>query len=999
MINFSNQNIIDILPNAVSIIGGEKAEKYLYVNKAWEVLTGYSKEDSLLIDPLDLVHSDMKTLVKNRALERFAEGKPENRYDLKLVAKDGRTIWVDFFVSLIDYCGQKAILNVSIDITEKKLYQKKLNESEKRFRKTFHTNSDSININRLSDGVYIDINQGFTSLTGYTREDVINKSSLEINIWNKPEDRDRLVKMLNDKGKAENLEAEFRKKDGTISTGLMSAGVINIDGENHIVSVTRDVTEERRAGLELKKSEIRFRSTLDNMLEGCQIISFDWQYIYVNNSVLKQGHKTKEALLGHTMMEVYPGIEKTDMFKKLSRCMTDRVPVRFNNDFEYPDGSTGYFELNVQPVPEGIFILSIDKTLDRLAEEALRKQNEKMLALTDSNIVGIILANYKGEVLHANDYYLNLLGLSRTDFNRGKVNWRKLTPDEWLPADENALKQLKKTGRCEPYEKEYFRSDGVRVPVLLTDTVVSESENMIAAFVLDMSKQKESEKRFRTVFEQTAVGVISASVTGRILEANEKICQILGYKIDELKTLTIFDITHPDDVYLDKAYIDKVVDGDIDSYEIEKRFIHKNGHPVYVRIFSNIVRNNDGSAKYTVAVISDISQKLENEKKRRNLENQLIQAQKMEAVGSLAGGVAHDFNNMLTVIKGYCGIILDSKVPDNIKIPIEQIKLAGEKAAGLTSQLLAFSRKQIIKPVILDLNKVIKEQMKMLGRLLGEDIEISIILDSKPVKIKADQGQIDQIIMNIAINARDAMPLGGKLTVETCINEFDDDYLKTHNDIINGRFAMLAITDTGTGMNEATRLRIFEPFFTTKDRGSGTGLGLATVFGIVKQNKGFIYVYSEEKQGTTFKIYLPLIEKDDTEIHETYKDIRKTKGAETILLVEDDNDVRIVTENTLNKYGFNVISAANGEKGLKVFMDNQEKIDLLLTDVIMPVMSGRELANKLKIEKNDLKVVFFSGYTDNSIVHHGVLEKDVEFIQKPYSSRELVLKIREVLDK
>ena len=382
---------------------------------------------------------------------------------------------------------------------------------------------------------------------------------------------------------------------------------------------------------------------------------------------------------------------------------------------------------------------------------------------------------------------------------------------------------------------------------------------------------------------------------------------------------------------------------------------------------------------------------------RKQLQGQLHQAQKMEAIGQLAGGVAHDFNNLLTIINGYCELLMYRDLPENVQVLIKEIQAAGLRAGRLTSQLLAFSRKQIIQPKIVNLNKLISDQMKMLGRLLGEDIEISILLDPDLGNTRADPGQLDQIIMNIAINARDAMPFGGKLTIETKNKTFEKKFINTHLGAKPGRYVSLSISDNGVGMDKGTVDRIFEPFFTTKGRDKGTGLGLSTVYGIVKQNNGFIYVYSEPQKGSSFKIYLPLIEKSIKEPGDVADERENLMGNATILLAEDDDGVRRVTHRALENYGYKVLIASNGEEAVRIFNANKDSIDLLLTDVIMPLMSGRELADKLLIENPSLKVLYFSGYTDDSIVQHGVLDEGMEFLQKPYTHVELAKKVKSIV--
>jgi two-component system cell cycle sensor histidine kinase/response regulator CckA len=392
-------------------------------------------------------------------------------------------------------------------------------------------------------------------------------------------------------------------------------------------------------------------------------------------------------------------------------------------------------------------------------------------------------------------------------------------------------------------------------------------------------------------------------------------------------------------------------------------------------------------------------EKRQAQKSLEESEKRLYQAQKMEAIGHLAGGVAHDFNNLLTIISGYSDILL-SRLPatDPASGLLQEIHKAGERAAGLTRQLLAFSRKQIIQPKVLDLNALANDVGKMLRRMIGEDVSLTTVLAPRLGRVKADPGQIEQVLMNLAVNARDAMPQGGKLTIETANVELDDNFTQGRPEVQPGWYVLLAVSDTGCGMTEEVKAKVFEPFFTTKEAGKGTGLGLATVYGIVKQSGGYIYVYSEPGLGTTFKIYLPLVE--DGVPAGTSNSDRKTlpQGSETILLVEDEDAVRSLTRYTLQMQGYAVLEARDGEEALRVADQHQGQIHLLMTDVVMPRMGGRRVAERLAQTHPGVKALFLSGYTDDAVVRHGILEGEVAFLQKPFTPSALAQKVRDVLD-
>ena len=417
------------------------------------------------------------------------------------------------------------------------------------------------------------------------------------------------------------------------------------------------------------------------------------------------------------------------------------------------------------------------------------------------------------------------------------------------------------------------------------------------------------------------------------------------------------------------------------------------------RVEDDLRRNLDRAERSRLAMLSNLEDRKRMEAEKSVLEVQFQQAQKLEAVGLLTGGVAHDFNNLLTTIIGNAELAIGEVGKDSpLHEFLEDIKGAGERAAALTRQLLAFSRKQILQPEVANLNEVLGNMDRMLRRVIQENIEIKTILSPDLGQVHVDIGQMEQILMNLAVNARDVMPEGGKLIFETSNAELDETYARTHISVTPGPYVMLAVTDTGIGMTKEVQAKIFEPFFTTKEKGKGTGLGLSTVYGIVKQSKGNIWVYSEPGKGSTFKIYLPRVEETVRIVEEPEEVAESLQGSETILLVEDEKMVRDIALKILRNYGYTVLCAGDGEEALHICRHHQEPVQLMLTDVVMPGMSGRELAKRLEELHPEMKVLFMSGYTDNAIVHNGLLDKGIAFIPKPFTPVDLARKVREVLN-
>jgi two-component system, cell cycle sensor histidine kinase and response regulator CckA len=427
--------------------------------------------------------------------------------------------------------------------------------------------------------------------------------------------------------------------------------------------------------------------------------------------------------------------------------------------------------------------------------------------------------------------------------------------------------------------------------------------------------------------------------------------------------------------------------------DLEAQWQRRDGKPVTLSLALAPLYGGLSEVRGVMVLASDLTE-------RTKLESQLRQSQKMEAVGQLAGGVAHDFNNLLTAIIGYTSLLLKAVPPgDPNHEDLLEIDRAAARATELTQQLLAFSRRQILQPILIDLNAVLSDTMRMLGRLLGEHIELAILPEVGLGVVRADRGQIEQVIINLAVNARDAMEkAGGKLTLETRNVCLDRAYANQHPGATEGEFVMLAVTDTGLGMNAATQGRIFEPFFTTKERGKGTGLGLSTVYGIIKQSGGTIYVYSEPERGTTFKIYLPRVMAPGPAEVPAPARPASVRGSETVLVVEDEDGVRSLTCRVLRTYGYMVLEAENGGEALLIAEQHPTPIHLLLTDVVLPRMSGRKLAERLVCTRSGLRVLYMSGYTDGSIINHGALDPGTAFIQKPFTPEALAQKLREVLD-
>ncbi|MCH7766753.1 MAG: PAS domain S-box protein [Acidobacteria bacterium] len=537
------------------------------------------------------------------------------------------------------------------------------------------------------------------------------------------------------------------------------------------------------------------------------------------------------------------------------------------------------------------------------------------------------------------------------------------------------------------HERAEVTFDEAGKPTRMVGTVYDITERKRAEDAL-----RKSEERFRRIFYDSQVGMTLTTADTRFVQVNKAFLNMLGYTEEELLGLSVSKIVHSDDWQDHLPVAEQVEKGELDFFEHEKRLLHKRGHEIWCLTSVSIIRDSTGKILFSLGQYIDLTE-------RRKLEEQFQQAQKMEAVGRLAGGVAHDFNNLLMVMRGYTELMLGRlSANDPLRSNAEEIQKAADRATSLTQQLLAFSRKQVMQPKIFDLNAVVSDTEKMLRRLIGEDIELATILGAELGRVKADPGQIEQVILNLAVNARDAMPQGGKLVLETANVELTQAFARQHPGVTPGPHVMLAMSDTGVGMDAETQARIFEPFFTTKEKGKGTGLGLATVYGIVKQSGGYIWVYSEAGQGTTFEIYLPRVEDAVTTDQEEQVASQPPSGSETVLLVEDEEPVRKLAREFLENTGYTVLEAEDPVEAMHLSDRHQGPIHLMVTDVVMPKMSGHELAQQMASVRPEMKVLYVSGYTDDALGQYGVPTQDSFFLQKPFSLDTLARKMRTLLE-
>jgi PAS domain S-box-containing protein len=774
----------------------------------------------------------------------------------------------------------------------------------------------------------------------------------------------------------------------------------------------------RRAEAALLESEDRYRDLVEHSNDLICTHDMEGRILSFNQTSVKLLGYDREVLLNKNIRDLFFSRYRHQFdayISELKRSGSARGIVAVQTK----DGDERIWEYTNTLRIEGVAVpivrgMARDVTEQRRAEEALRVSETELRALFAAMTDVILVLDAQGRHL-------------------------KMAPTKpaycYMPADERIGKTLQEvfptdiaeffmghvrralsTNRMSRFE--YSLPIGGKqiwfeaaVSPMTNDSVI-----WIARDIVERKKAEQEQARLNAALEthRRRLNNIVASVPGVVWESwsePDAATQRIDFVSDYVETMLVYtrkewlstpsfwlSIVHPNDrERTEKAAAAAFVGGKSSSV-LEFRWVTKDGRSLWVESTLAVALDEQGRPAGLRGVTIDISERKRVEEALRKSEEQLQQSQKLEAIGQLAGGIAHDFNNLLTVVSGYCGLAMD-QIQDQefVRHSIEEVKKAGERAASLTRQLLAFSRKQVLQPKVIDLNSVVSEMGKMLQRLIGEDIELRTVLDFKLGNVKADPGQIEQVIMNLAVNSRDAMPNGGQLTIETANVLVDDQYILQHLAIKPGAYILLAISDTGVGIDKEAQAHIFEPFFTTKGTGRGTGLGLSTVYGIVKQSGGNIWVYSEVNKGTTFKIYLPRVDEDTPEYKQIQEPSELLHGFETILLAEDDQMVRDLVGQLLKSHGYQVLEAATGSIALKISARYEGHIDLLLTDVVMPEISGREVADQLAPARPEMKVLYMSGYTDDTIVRHRILDSDVSYLQKPFTPEALLLKVREVL--
>ncbi|SPF46972.1 PAS/PAC sensor hybrid histidine kinase (modular protein) [Syntrophobacter sp. SbD1] len=1030
----SEEKYRELVENANSIIlRMDDAGKVTFINEFAQRFFGYSEEEILgknvvgtIVPPVESTGRDLRLMIESIAAnpDRYANNINEN------MRSNGERVWIAWTNKpVFDKNGRiREVLCVGNDITERKQTEESLLLSEERYSRLFE--DASLGIYRSTPGgKIINVNPAYVRMFGFdSPEDAMSQvNDLAVDLYVDPSRRSEIVRMLLDgKGpvRSENL---FRRKDGSIFTADLHMWTVH-DTEGKLLFLEgflEDITERKRAEDALRESVAMYRTLVENIPQRVFMKDTDSCYVSINEHYARDLGIRSADVFGKTDYDFFPG-ELADKYRADDKRIMKTGVTEELQEHYISQGKEVWVQTVKTPVRDangkvnGVFGIFWDITERKQAEDELRRSQRQLADIIEFIPDATFVINNEGRVIAWNRAMEAMSGIPKSkmigkgDFEYSLPffgNRRPLLIDLLFASEEKTTKYYDLVSTvgdaivAETYAPQAYGGQGAYLGAVAT-ALFDEQGNVEGAIesIRDITERKlaeialrESKERFSRFFRASPVGTsITRLRDGQFADVNDAFLRLFGYTREEVIGHTRLELG----MWVDPNNRAEQVEilqnqGRVVDFEVQLR--RKSGEIIDVLSFAEQIEI--AGEQYVLVIAYDITERKRAEEERKKLEEQLFQAQKMESVGRLAGGVAHDFNNMLGVIIGRAEMGLQRNVSnDKIRHNLQEILKAALRSADLTRQLLAFARKQTAIPKILDLNDTISGMIMILRRLIGENIDMSWQPGLDLWKVKIDPSQVDQILANLVVNARDAIPGVGSITLRTENFLIDDSNRADHLEFIPGQYVLLSVSDTGTGMSKEVCENIFEPFFTTKELGKGTGLGLSTVYGIVKQNDGFINVASEQGKGTTFKIYLPRFKVETEHVPPEEIAVKRQTGTETVLLVEDDEAILNLSTLILEELGYTVIAAQTPVQAIHLAREHPGYIHLLITDVVMPEMNGRELAEKLSTIRPNLKCLYMSGYTADVIAHSGILDEGLNFIQKPFGSFDLAARVRQVLD-
>jgi PAS domain S-box-containing protein len=1132
------QTLFKILPAGVSLMGRDR--KYVGMNPALANLLELPPSGpgaTELPDRRRFLRADGTTLAVEDlpSMQAIREQRVILDTEVGIIRKDGAVTWVTANAAPLPGVGAAIAL---VDITHRKLAEKALAESEARYRRLFNQMSEGFALHELlldaagqpSDCRFLEINPAFERLTGLRREKVVGRLLTEVLPDENPQWLARYGQVA-----LSGEPAHFEHYSTALNRHYELDAYCPAPRQCAVLFL--DITARKRVEHLVQEQYQELENLYHSLPIGLGVIDRQFRFLKINDRLAAINGRPAMDHLGRTIYEMIPDVAATlePIYRRVFHtgeavCNLELTRLSPTQPVEERNYLASYHPLKAgDGHVYGICSVLVDITERKIAEHSLVESEERFRSAMQYSGIGMAIVLPAGRFLEVNPVLCGILGYSWADLLA--LNFQDLTHPEDLAGNQAFINRLLK-GEIETYQFElrFRHQNGHLIWAQLNSSIIWQRNGKdchLVAQIQDITSRKqvllalaESEERFRSAMQYSAIGMALTSVTGHWLEVNPALSAILGFSRTEFLAGDFPSLIHPDDLAPCRAAMEGLFRGETKTFEVQPRLRHRDGRHLWVQTNVSLIRHNEGKSSCLVLQMQDVTERkqaadelfqsremlrmildhipqrvfwkdaslkflganlllardcgfaspdeligktdhdthfrthaeffqaddrqviLNNQPKlnyeevqvrpngkpaylmtskvplhdkdgrvigilgtyediteRKALETQFRQAQKMEAVGRLAGGVAHDFNNLLTIIAGYTNILLTDLPPGDGSIDfLTEIKKAGDHAATLTRQLLAFSRKQVLTSAILNLNTVIRDCESMLRRLLGEDIDVQTRLAADLDWVQADAGQLEQVLLNLVVNARDAMPQGGTLVIQTSNATLDESQCQQQPGLKPGPCVLLEVTDTGIGMDEATQSQIFEPFFTTKEPGKGTGLGLAMVFGFIKQSDGHITVRSEPGRGTTFSIYLPQVNAPASGEQPAAPARVLPPGSETILLVEDQHEVRAFARHILQSRGYVVLEASQGGEALRLVETHSGPIHLLISDVVMPGMGGRQLAERIVVLRPKIKVLFISGYTDDAVMRHGIHAAETNFLQKTFTSETLNEKVRQVLE-